>query len=490
MKKIVIYILVMLSTFSSFCVFAQDTGPSVASNAALSLDECIKIGIQNSFEVKLAKLDLLIAETGEGVKEAVFDTVLSGDVSYEEDKREQVSVFAADHATEGEYSIGASKTLYSGTDLTLSLSETRVWDNSGFTSKNPAHEAEISLEARQPIGKNSFDYVDRRNLSITRLVIKNAGLDTRERIEVLIADIQGAYWQWVFAKENLKIFREILEKAKELHKTNTTNYDVGRIEKGDFLASQANVLIREKDVRIAENHYRQAEEKVKLLLNMDADYRVSPMDPLEYTDVKVDLEDCLHRAFERRRDYLKAKRELEIKEITLQTKKNERWPEIDLVATLTLNGIETRFPRAVDHIGRHNNLDYVAGVEVSMPLENRLAKSEFKKAAHHKEKAIVGVKNIERIIVTEVGNSYRDYITREAVLTNLIEAAKLQQEKLQEEEKRFNYGRSNTKTLIDYQQDYLIAELGVTTGVLEFELARIYLDKVLNTILEKYEEIL
>ena len=102
----------------------------------------------------------------------------------------------------------------------------------------------------------------------------------------------------------------------------------------------------------------------------------------------------------------------------------------------------------------------------------------------------MGVKNIERIIVTEVGNSYRDYITREAVLTNLIEAAKLQQEKLQEEEKRFNYGRSNTKTLIDYQQDYLIAELGVTTGVLEFELARIYLDKVLNTILEKYEEIL
>jgi len=468
---------------------AQEDKPLLPAKDPLSLEECVKLAAQNSFEVKLARLDFLIAETDIGVAEAVFDTSLFADINYERDKQEQLSVFAADETVTNTYSAGASKTFPSGTEFTLAFSDERTWSDSAYVARNPSHEAETSLEIRQPLAKNYFGYGDRRTISATRLAVQNADLDTKERVEVLFADVEKAYWGWAFSKKRLEIYREILEKAKELHKVNTNNYDVGRIEKGDFLASQANVVIREKDVLIAENKYRRAEENMKLLVNIKADDRIYPRESLEYRKELFNLTGCLKKAFQVRRDYQKYKTELERQKIILETKANEKWPEIDLVASMTANGIHSEFNKAADRVGT-GNADYYAGLEVSVPLENNLAKSEFKKASHNKEKAIIELKNVERAIITEVGNSFRDYVTYEGNVTNLIEVAELQYEKLDEEEKRFKYGRSTTKRLIDYQQDYLTAKLQVVQGLLDLETARTNLGKTLNDILEKYEALL
>jgi outer membrane protein TolC len=256
------------------------------------------------------------------------------------------------------------------------------------------------------------------------------------------------------------------------------------------LASQANVLIREKDVSIEVNRFRRAEENLKLLMNMDSDYQIYPQEILKYRKRQVNLEDSLRQALQMRRDYQKGKRDIEIKNLILQTKANERWPEIDLVASLAANGINQKFSNATRDITNENNTDYFAGLEISIPIENNLAQSEFKEAEHEKEKALITLKNIERTIVAEVSNAFRDYVTFDKTLVALIEAAQLQQEKLQEEEKRFKYGRSDTKRLIDYQEDYLKAQLEVARGIFELEVSRVNLEKVLNIILARYEELL
>ncbi len=469
---------------------AEDNCALSSQERSLLLEECIALAARNSFEVKLAQLDFLIAQTGQGVAEAIYDTVLSADISYEKDKRQPLSTFGADNKQINTYSIEATKKLSTGTEVTLSFDDTREWSNSAYVSKNPAHTAEAALEIRQPLGKNIFGYVDRRNISVTSLAIQNTDLDTKERIELLFANAGKAYWEWAFAKRGLQIYHDILERAKDLHKINDKNYDTGLIEKGDFLASEANILIREKDMLIAENKYRRSEENIKLLMNIETDEQIHPKDSLQYKEIDFDLGDCLSRAFQKRRDYQKAKREVEIENIILETKANERWPEIDLVASMTANGIDSKFSEAAGKITSEDNTDYFAGVEISLPLENNLARSEFKKAKHSKEKAIITLKKIERSIVTDVGNAFRDYITYEANVSKLSEVAELQKAKLKEEEKRLKYGRSNTKRSIDYQQDYLNAQLELASGLLDLEVARINLEKALNIILEKYARML
>jgi outer membrane protein TolC len=66
----------------------------------------------------------------------------------------------------------------------------------------------------------------------------------------------------------------------------------------------------------------------------------------------------------------------------------------------------------------------------------------------------------------------------------------LQSKKLAEEEKRFTYGRSSTKFIIDYQRDLLRAELEEAKFMLDHAQAKIDLARAMNVILDKYEDML
>ena len=480
-----------LLSIDAYIAYAEDAVVLPLNAETVSLQECVFFALENNFEVKLSKLDFLIAETGKSSAEAVFDSILSAGVNYSDDEREQLSVSNSGNTRGNVYSSTLAKKFFTGTGVSLSFSDTRTSTDSGLFSTNPAHTAQGALEMRQPLAKNFLGCIDRGNISVAALVIQNADLGQKERIEDIISRIEKAYWQWVSSEKSLKIHRQILKWAKSLHETNRTNYDMGNIEKGDFLASQANVLIRKKDVLIAEDNYRRSEENIKLLMNMDGQRRIHPMDvPAEKEKVEISMEDCLNRAFMKRRDYQQAKREAEIKKVVLKSKNNERWPEIDLVASMDVNGIDSGFSRAAKKISGDNNRNYYLGVEINIPLENNLAESEFKKALYDKEKSILSLKQVERRIVTEVGNAFRHYLTYKINLATLIEVADLQSEKLKEEERVFGYGRSDTKRLIDYQQDYLRAQLEVVTGRFALEAAGVELNKTINSILQKYEEIL
>jgi len=450
----------------------------------VSLEDCVQFAIYNSFEVKMAKLDLLIAETDRMYAEAVFDTVVFADIYYAEDKRQQLSVFSPDDGQTNVYSGGISKKIPTGTELKATFSDTRSWNNSPFYTTNPAHTSELALEATQPVGKNFFGCIDRGNISVTKLAIRNADLDSKNRIEALIARVQKDYWELVYARRSLDYHADHLAKAKRLNESNARNYDIGIIEKVDFLASEANLILRETDWLIAKNAYRTAEENLKLLMNMPDTYRIFPSDDFSDVTVEYDLADCLKVAFENRRDYRIRKRDVDIKNITLKMKDNERWPEIDLKGTMAMNGVDTKFNNAADKTTVAENTYYYAGIEISMPLENNLARSEFEKAEYEKEKALLALKETERTVITEVGNSFRDVMTYKVSAVNVSKATTLQAEKLNEEVKRFKRGRSNTKRLIDYQQDLINAEMEEDQTQLNLEKARIDLDRSMNVILD------
>ena len=457
---------------------------------ALSLEGCVGYAVYNSFEAKLAKLDLLIAETEIMPAIAVFDTILFGDVDYAEDKRQQSSVFAPDDNQTNIYSIGITKELPTGTELTAAWSDTRSWSNTPFVTKNPSHNAELTLEARQPVGQNFFGYADRTNVSITKLAIMNADLATKDRIEALIADTEGAYIEVLYAKKALNIFRRILNAATDLYETQKRNYDIGLLERVDLYAVEGNVATREAEFLVAENNYNRARENLKLTMNMNEDVRIFTTDELVSDPAEEGLSDYMKTAFDNRRDYKISKREVKIRGLELKVADNMKWPEIDLVGTMAMNGLEGKFNHAADKSWVADNTYYSAGIEVSMPIENNLARGQYKKAKYEKEKALVNLKEVERTIITQVGNAYNDTIAFQASLIFTKKAVDFELSKYTEEEKRFKYGRSSMKRLIDFQQDLLRAALENARFLFDQRRSKVDLERTMNVLLGKYEETL
>ena len=86
---------------------------------------------------------------------------------------------------------------------------------------------EFTFEARQPVGKNAFGYMDRKNITVTRLAVENADLETQDRISVLMADVEKTYWEMVFRKKALDIYLDIYDKAKKLNDSNVKTLKLG-----------------------------------------------------------------------------------------------------------------------------------------------------------------------------------------------------------------------------------------------------------------------
>ncbi|MBF0216866.1 MAG: TolC family protein [Candidatus Omnitrophica bacterium] len=466
---------------------ASGEGPAEAPRM-ITRQEALKAALRNNFDIRLAKIDYLAAFTDIKYSNAIFDTFLTGGTSYSEDRRKPLSVFGSQRAQGNTYRGGVSKKLPFGTDLVASFSDNRAWSDSVYVVNNPSHTTESSVGFRQAVGKNFFGYVDRRTISVTQLAVENADLAAKDRIEASLADTEKAYLGWMFSVESLEIIKDMLGKAEELYSSAKKNFEIGRLERADLYASEANVLSRKSEVVAAENRVKRSAEELKFRMDMDTRSEIATNEKLAYLPVRVKLEEALKKAFSSRRDQMEAARIVKMMEMTVEMRANEMWPEMDLVGTMAVNGIDSSVDEAFSSMASKNNSYYYGGVEFSYPFENSLAESRLERAGYEREAAIIALAMTERRIITEVGNAWREYATLENVLSSIMEAADITSRKLDEEERMFLAGRSSTKNLIDYQREVLSARHEVARAVMELEKARIDLERSMNTLFDKHKE--
>lgn len=213
-----------------------------------------------------------------------------------------------------------------------------------------------------------------------------------------------------------------------------------------------------------------------------------PADDLIFENKVLDSISILKKAFSLRRDYVKAKNEIESKDIKLVMKKNNMWPEIDLELSIARNGLDQHFSDAMEEVGSENNSEYFLGLAIRLPIENREAKSEYNKAKIEKAKSLLSFKKIERQIFVEINDRVRDCNILAERVKRQRDVLKIQEEKLNEELKSYKYGRSDTDTVIRYQNDLLYSQLLYAQSLLDYKVARINLSLSENSLLNEYFE--
>ncbi len=152
-------------------------------------------------------------------------------------------------------------------------------------------------------------------------------------------------------------------------------------------------------------------------------------------------------------------------------KSSSRLPEIDLKATFAANGIDAKYGRAMEGVYEDSNLKYYVDIEFKYPLENNEANSEYEKAILEKTRAIVNLQKIERQIVSDIDKGFRELSVNKINISRMVRVENLQRGKLFQEEKRFKYGRSNSDTVIRYQEDLLKAQLATQKAHLNYTLS-------------------
>ena len=494
MKRIVPYIFFAIVSLvggregdaQGITVNLHDSSPP-PQDYALSLAETTRMALTYNFDIQLAKYDTWISRTGRMAAESVYDTVIDVLVSYEDDQSARSSTLLGTKNIENNYNLGISRKLPTGTRVGIDFDNNRSWSDSSFATINPSHDSSLSLTVEQELGKNFFGLQDRGRIKVTQKEIENAEFILLEKIEMSLAEVQKAYWDLVLQTERVRIEQQMLEHARELRDNNKEKIRHGLVEEPDLLASEANYKQRQNDYQSALDQQRSAEFVLRLLLNFtDLSYQVTAKDPFDTSLGFDEGSQALARAFTNRRDYQAIRAMVAAKDIQLTIQQNDMWPQINLKATMTRNGVDDHFNQAIEKITHENNPDLYTEVNVEMPFENHQSRAELKAAEYDKAKAIVALKQLERRIMINVLDQVRHCHIAKELAQNAVEIADLQARKLAAEEKRFQAGRSNTDTLIRYQDDAVQAQWRAAQAMHRLHVAVVELQKREGSLLDQY----
>jgi len=451
--------LIMGSIIGFVCILGVGSVDAQLKDYPLSLEEASQLALENSFDIQLAQYDVWIARTQQGVAESIYDTVLNAQISYSDDQRKRTSTIFGTKVVDNDYNVGLSKKLPSGTTIDVDLRNNRNSTNSSFSTSPLTHDSSLGLGVTQALGKNFFGLQDRGAIKLTRLDIEKAQYLSLEKIENHLADVQKAYWDLVMVGEIIKIEEGMLKQAKRLYDLHKEKLEDGLIELPEVIASEANYRERINELILAQNNYQAKTNTLKLKINIpDDDIGMTPTTPFVLKDADEILVHALKNSFENRQDYKTKLNEVQARKLELILSKNDLWPEINLSASLTRNGLGDHFQKSLEKITAEDNPLLVAGLTISFPLENTQARAKLDKAQLENAKSLIDLKLIERIIAIEIMDQVRNCNVLKDVAVNGVAIADLQAQKMEQEQKRFNRGRSDTDTVIRFQEDLLQAK--------------------------------
>lgn len=460
LHKQALYVALLVTLLSLLLPLEMRAGDT--KTISLSAAEVKRIMLKDGYTVQSARLKSEAVKQNVPASKGIFDTNLNADVSHQIDKSAKSSPIYPDSEITS-WEISANRKFATGTEASVGFINDRIKYSDSLTINNvpvfppqAIYEPIIAFTISQPVLKNAGGYLDRRTVRSAELGSLATELATQREIETLVYGALADYWNLVLIRRHVIAMQKSVNFAQQFLKTTLEEFKLGTVEETDVLAAKANVLVR-KDEFLATKEYERAwHENLRVKLGFGPNVNVNNKEKIPPFMKLIESEtQRIDYALNNRKDYLASKRELELRNVELAMAKNERWPSMDLYSSLELNEIDTSYSRAV---GSLNSPNWIVGMNFSVPLENRTARANKRKADLQRARALVALKDLENRIANSVSRNYKDVIARKTIVTQSQTALNLQVKKLRQEMKKYSLGRSSSYIIVQYQDDAVKAE--------------------------------
>jgi len=481
MKKSILIICFMILA-TPICS-AEEPQTETLSGYPLSIEECVRLTLQNNFDITIGKLERKVLSYNVLDAKKIYDTTWTASVGFTEDNKESTLSSADQRDTKVSWATALKKKLSTGSTITLSIDDARTKET-GY-ERNYTDTTGISIN--QPLLNNGFGYTDRRNVKIVRLDASRLDLATLDGIEENIAQVYYAYWDLVFAYTSLKAKETAFDFAENFLTVTREQVTNGALEDTDLYSAESNFLKKQDAVIVAKQYIEDLSDELKYAMNLVHPALLRPIDTLTTTKDPFTEEASIRTALEHHRGLRQAKLAAEAAALKLEMNKNKRLPELDLTATITGNGLDSSWKHAFGEAKAFEDPTYFTGLAFSFPLENREARAAAHQSEYIEAQKIWTIKKIESMIYTTVRRLLRSIDTTYEQATIKEKTYNYEYMKTQEEEKKYSYGRSSSDIVIRFQDDALNAKIAWAASQAYLHKEHIALKRAQNVLLDELE---
>lgn len=426
----------------------------------LTLEEAISTAAKRNLGVEIQELEY--ESTGYVARSTygLLDTYFSGYFATESSESPVITAVDASKRDVDTFNFGMRRQFSTGGVLQVGFNNFRQDSNSAFAEVNPAFSSNLGLDFRQPLLRNFGVDITRRPINIAR---NNLGISKEQFRSVLmdtIVQVETAYLDLVYARENLDVLQQSLSLASDQERITRIRIDVGASAPLDILQPQVAIRTREEEVISGEARVRDAEDRLRQLLNMppsEWDRPIIPSTAVVFAPISVDLQDSVTRAWAIRPEVRQAELGIENREIDFAYRKNQVLPSVDLAVEYGYAGLgagsDSGFGDAYERIVDLDFPGWTLGFQVGVPLHNTEAKALRKSAELDLVQSRTTLEQTRFNIAVQVRSAVRDLETLSRQIVATRAAREAAEQNVDAERKRFENGLTTNFNVLQIQQE-------------------------------------
>jgi outer membrane protein len=405
------------------------------------------------------------------------------------------------------YNTQYSEYFPTGTSMTVTYDNTRSSNSAAANFFNPAVQSSIFVSFSQNLLSGFGLTVNRRNIIIAKNNRKIADLAFAQQAITTTTNTINAYWELVYARENVKVEQQAVAVSEKLFNDNKKQLEIGTMAPLDVTRAEAQLATDRQDLIVAQTVQLQDEQILKNAITRNpldprlVNIELIPTDkpsPPEQIEAPS-FEEALKEAFAKRPDLLEQEYNLKNAAIDVHATHNALLPTATLsgqYGTVGLAGdsrqiltshttqgtqlinsagaqIDAFLPVTVvdtsniNHAGfsdamssavHNSNPDYAVGVSITIPIRNRSLQADNQRAMLVQHQLETQMQQLRNAALLDVRNTYIALQQDRARVEAASKASELQRQTFEAEQKKYSLGASTVYNVILTQRDYVTAQ--------------------------------
>jgi outer membrane protein TolC len=411
----------------------------------------------------------------------------------------------------GQANVAYSQAFPTGTSFSVQFNNNRQTTNSPFFNLSPALSSMYRISFQQELLAGFGFGPNLRYLHIANNNRKISDIAFKDQVITTVTQIANIYWDLVSAYQQAQVSEQSLAFAQQSFDTAKKQLQLESIPEMDVMRAEAEASKRDQDVTVARTTLQLQELLIKNALTKSLDdpalaaMPVIPTDHLESSRPPANqaVQELIDQALRSRPELAESDIDLVNRQISNKAAKNALLPALSLVGFYGGSGlagplnpvynipgvpnsstVPADFSGALQNAFNNTAPDYYIGLNLNIPLRNRVAKADQYRSQLEYRQAELRREQLRKQIRIEVRNAQYALEQTSARVDAARKARDLAQRTFEIMQKEQTLGAGSTYQTMTAQRDLAVAELDLVTAMTVYEKAKVELDRAIGSTLE------
>jgi len=495
-------------------IFLAGPGAGQEASKPMTLEACLLRALEKNLDLRILVLEPERADAAVTRAFEKYLPTLSFNAGAESNRSASFSFLdAAENVISrfDDYQVQFRQELPTGGAFNALIYTYKSETNRNFQSINPRYGSQLLFAFSQPLLRNFGYRIPRKDILIAQQNREQAENTAKKAVLDTLYAAETAYWDLVFAIEDLEVKRQSVKLARNLLERSRQERDIGILAPIEVLTAEAEVAAREADIHQAEALVKSREDALRTLLDIRTPVGETPA-PLIPADAPapeartVSIESAVAAALSTRPELLSAQTGVRSKALELTYARNQLLPDLSLNLSywspgvsgtqilyqdnnpftgIVVGTVPGQAADAMKDAFRFRYKNWAINLTLTLPLNTVLTRAAAALAGLDAERARLEMERTEQRIILEVRDALRDVETNAKRVSSYEAARRLAERKMEGEEQKVKVGLSTNYTLLQVQRDLANAQSLELRARIDYALSQARLDKTMGTSLER-----